>query len=240
MLSQIIINSQPDLALQTAYQLRQQLTSTTTPPESDPDFLLISAEPGETIKIEQVRNLAKEIIIKPLKSAHKTIIIHPGNQLTPAAQQALLKTLEEPPDYALIILTSDHPDHIIPTVLSRAIIHHPELTAAETVTDEQCAQLINIISQPAMHRFYPVITNRQIAEDICIQHLKVLHQILRSRVGDLKKTYPPELLKSINQLTIAQLLSAIRLTQKTIKHLQSNANITLALDHFYINLPTIQ
>ena len=70
---------------------------------NNPDFLYI--EPKEnSLKIEQIRELQKKIQEKPIISTNKVYIINDADKMTQEAQNCLLKTLEEPPDYATIIL----------------------------------------------------------------------------------------------------------------------------------------
>ena len=68
---------------------------------------------------EQVNN---DIIIRPYSSEHKIYIIPDAEKMTGQAQNALLKTIEEPPEYAIIILLTNNSDLFLPTILSRCII----------------------------------------------------------------------------------------------------------------------
>lgn len=73
----------------------------------------------EDIKIEKVRELIRWISLKPLRSQEKVAIILGAERLTHQAANALLKTLEEPPSYAQIILVTTEEQAILPTILSR-------------------------------------------------------------------------------------------------------------------------
>ncbi len=55
----------------------------------------------------------------PLKSKYKVFIIDESHQLTKAAANALLKTLEEPPEHAIFILATTEPQKMLPTIVSR-------------------------------------------------------------------------------------------------------------------------
>ncbi len=69
--------------------------------------------------IEEIRNLKDNIKIQPLKSKYKIFIIDEAHQLTDAACNALLKVLEEPPEYAIFIFATTNPEKMISTILSR-------------------------------------------------------------------------------------------------------------------------
>ena len=74
--------------------------------ENAPDCIRIKPD-GNSIKIAQIRNLQSDIIIKPHKK-YKIYIIDKSEKMTTEAQNALLKTLEEPPEYAIIILVANN------------------------------------------------------------------------------------------------------------------------------------
>ena len=62
-----------------------------------------------------------DVQIKPYSAEHKIYIIPDAEKMTPAAQNALLKTLEEPPSYAVILLLADGTGSFLPTIMSRCI-----------------------------------------------------------------------------------------------------------------------
>lgn len=83
-----------------------------------PDVNLIQAE-GEQIKIDQIRELQRDIFLPPLEGFYKVYILDEAERMTLEAANCLLKTLEEPSSYALLILVSARP-HLLPaTVASR-------------------------------------------------------------------------------------------------------------------------
>lgn len=87
--------------------------------ESHPDFLQIIPEDGKTIKIEQIRYLQKKVAEKPVASSKKVYIINDCDTMTREASNALLKTLEEPPTYATIILITSNESKLLLTIKSR-------------------------------------------------------------------------------------------------------------------------
>ncbi|KAB3537820.1 DNA polymerase III subunit delta' [Alkaliphilus pronyensis] len=72
-----------------------------------------------SIKIETIRYLQKEIQLKPYEGKKKVFIINQAEKMTQQAQNALLKTLEEPPSYATIILIVNISSSLLPTIVSR-------------------------------------------------------------------------------------------------------------------------
>lgn len=86
-----------------------------------PDFKIISPT-NDTIPIKEIVNLVKDISIIPFESNRKIYIIDNCHNMRLESQNALLKTLEEPPEYVTIILITSEKDKIIPTILSRCQI----------------------------------------------------------------------------------------------------------------------
>lgn len=100
-----------------AEKIRSQYNS--SPLEVDPDCLLLNQGTIEAIRQAKIW-LAK----KPFSGQKKIVIITEAQNLTLPAQNALLKTLEEPPAHSLIILTTPNPALLLPTVVSRCQIIH--------------------------------------------------------------------------------------------------------------------
>jgi DNA polymerase-3 subunit delta' len=103
-----------------------------------PDVPIV--EPGESgsIKIEAVRELVEQVGYRPFEGRRRVVIIDEADALVPQAQNALLKTLEEPPPASMFILVSARPDSLLPTVQSRC----PRLRFRELGPDDVAAALI--------------------------------------------------------------------------------------------------
>ncbi len=87
-----------------------------------PDIVYVTHEKA-SIGVEDIRvQVNNDIIIKPYSSTYKVYIIDEAQMLTPQAQNALLKTLEEPPEYAIIILLSNNTNRMLDTIQSRCMI----------------------------------------------------------------------------------------------------------------------
>ena len=87
---------------------------------NNPDFYCINEE-GTTIKIDEIRSLTEKVIEKPIVSNRKVYIINDCDKMTPEAQNCLLKTLEEPPEFVVMILISSNENVILNTIKSRCM-----------------------------------------------------------------------------------------------------------------------
>ncbi|MFN7088813.1 MAG: DNA polymerase III subunit gamma/tau, partial [Candidatus Paceibacteria bacterium] len=80
---------------------------------------LIEIDAASNRGIDEIRELRDGIKFSPVKGKYKVFIIDEAHMLTPPAFNALLKTLEEPPEHAIFILATTEPEKLPPTILSR-------------------------------------------------------------------------------------------------------------------------
>lgn len=83
-----------------------------------PDIHLLVPD-GEEIKIDQVRQVQSDLALKPFEGTKKTLIVDGVDRMNAASSNAFLKTLEEPPGDALIVLITALPQSLLPTIRSR-------------------------------------------------------------------------------------------------------------------------
>lgn len=92
---------------------------------NQPDVIYISHEKPSSISVEDIRNQVNDsVMIKPYSSKHKIFIIPEADIMTDQAQNALLKTLEEPPGYAVFFLLAENEERLLPTIHSRCVMLH--------------------------------------------------------------------------------------------------------------------
>lgn len=90
---------------------------------NQPDIIYIGHEKPNTIGVEDIRGqINNDIGIKPYSSPRKIYIMNEGEKMTVQAQNALLKTLEEPPEYAVILILTTNVEALLPTILSRCVV----------------------------------------------------------------------------------------------------------------------
>lgn len=88
---------------------------------SNPDIITLNPEKESSIGVGDIRKMRADVQVKPYRAAHKVYIIPDAERMTPAAQNALLKTLEEPPSYAVLLLLADGTSNFLPTIMSRCV-----------------------------------------------------------------------------------------------------------------------
>lgn len=88
-----------------------------------PDLTVVQAEnEGGTLKVDQIRAARRTLVLKPYQSKYRVAIFLRFQEANDSAANALLKTLEEAPSYAVLVLTADSPEELLPTIVSRCEI----------------------------------------------------------------------------------------------------------------------
>jgi len=168
---------------------------------SHPDFRIITPE-DKIIKIEQIRNLIDSVSKKAHQNKYKAVLIKPAHAMNIAASNALLKTLEEPADNTIIILITDQPSLLLPTIRSRCqrIDFYPP-------TKEMAKTWCNSDFLLALAENAPLLAN-QLADDNVIQQRE-----------ELFKSFADLLLKKLDPIKFAEFFSKVDLPM-ALKYLQ--------------------
>ena len=91
---------------------------------NNPDIIYVRREDGKAnISVDVVREqIVNDVDIKPYSSKYKIYIVEEAERMNPQAQNAILKTIEEPPEYAIIILLTANHNAFLQTILSRCVL----------------------------------------------------------------------------------------------------------------------
>lgn len=134
-----------------------------------PDLKIIEPIKG-SIKIEQIRELRREIDLKPFEYRKKIYIIDQAEEMTIEASNCLLKTIEEPPDYAIIILICINTDSILPTIISRCRLIKFRLIDSSKIRkilfnkvnlQESKAELVSKLAQGSIGKAFKLISDKE-------------------------------------------------------------------------------
>lgn len=130
MLAKIIVH--PDLT--TREQLIQKLLEDNGFFLTHPDLLYLSDE--EKLGVESAKKIREHLLLKPFQGQGRGVVLVSSHKLTPEAQNALLKTLEEPPEEAVILLGTSSEELLLPTVLSRCQIQTQAVSSPKRAEKE--------------------------------------------------------------------------------------------------------
>ncbi len=99
-----------------------------------PDLIYVTHEKPASIGVDDIRSQVTDtVMIRPYRSAYKIYIIDEAEKMTAQAQNALLKTLEEPPAYVIILLLTANEEALLPTIRSRCVCLKLKPLSDETV-----------------------------------------------------------------------------------------------------------
>lgn len=187
--------------------------------------------------IETIREAQKILQLVPVSGKLQAFIVENIDKFKIPAQQALLKTLEEPPKNTIVIIEANNQDQILPTILSRSQLIYisdiPKLTLKE---EEE----ITIFWAKLFRNDFPA--NRLQTASILTSKLKereetiiwldsqivFFHQLLNKRLVQQSRG------KNLTPLNITLILKLMLFCKK---YLQANINLKLLVDHLFLNLP---
>lgn len=110
--------------------------------DNQPDIIKVTHEKPNSISVDDIRaQINNDVAIKPYSSPYKVYIMNEAEKMTVQAQNAILKTLEEPPEYAVIILLTTNVNSLLPTILSRCVVLNMKPVADEKVRKYLMEQL---------------------------------------------------------------------------------------------------
>jgi DNA polymerase-3 subunit delta' len=151
-------------------------------PENSPDYIDVFPN-GNSVKVDQIRKLQSDIIIKP-HNKYKIYILNNAEKMTVEAQNALLKTLEEPPQYAIIILVTNNKEALLDTIKSRCdivkfnSIPHNEMVGylVQNGVEEKKATLLTSFSRGSLERALDLANSTEFTDmrDDVQKYIKVL------------------------------------------------------------------
>jgi len=168
-----------------------------------PDYFLVEPDrelATPQIKIEQIREIEQQIVYRPLAADRKVCMIDDADRLTIGAANALLKTLEEPPDHSLFFLITSRPASLPATIRSRC---QALRFATPARTDVEAALILKREMPPPDARFLAMISEGRLGEALSTD-LKTV----RSQQQELVELVSPNFLGSVtNVLTAAESLA---------------------------------
>lgn len=102
--------------------------------QNHPDIIRVVHEKPNTISVEDIRSqVNNDVAVKPYSGPYKIYIINDAEKMMPQAQNAILKTLEEPPEYVVILLLTANVNALLPTITSRCVLLNMKPVADELV-----------------------------------------------------------------------------------------------------------
>ncbi len=215
--------------------------------QNHPDVTWIDPD-GASIKIHQVEEMLSNVHIRPFESHHKVIFFHQAHLMTEQAQNKLLKTIEEPPAYAVLFFVTEHPDRLLETIRSRCQIigRIPEEVPVIDKAHELAVDFIASLEFNDAGRILEYGTHFKKDKELFVLFLNHVCILLRDLLV-LQETNNKSLLHQENLIILEERTQIARLSKKLKKskmldlifyiddlHLKikSNMNFDLTVDKF--------
>lgn len=177
----------------------------------------------DTVGIEEVKLFQERLFLKPLQSKQKAVILNIPENITVEAQNALLKSLEEPPKNTIIILSTPSIKQLLPTIISRCkVITLKQIEISSELLKKQHEEIMTLLNQGLGER---LVLAEKLAKNKT-QALRWLELSIQSLRAELHKSNNPE--------KFHQLLIQLSETYSTIS--TTNVNLRLALEILFISL----
>lgn len=216
-----------------------------------PDFMQIEPD-GNNIKIEQIRFMQQKIAEKPIISKNKVYIINNADSMTKEAQNSLLKTLEEPPEYAVIILVASNESNLLNTIKSRCtkivfqVIENEKIEKyiKENITQDVTKSMLDMCGG-SIGKVLKLKEGQEIYGQIenLVQNLdtKDLIEIMNnSELFSKSKDNIQEILEYLNIILYntknINKINCIKLVEEAKKRLQANSNFDMTIDNLLIKM----
>ena len=225
---------------------------------NNPDFFVIEPD-GSSIKIEQIRQMQKSVLEKPIESSKKVYIIDNCHVMTKEAQNCILKTLEEPQEYIVIIMISSNENSILPTVKSRCTkIFFKELADSEIfkyignnyegiLLENDLIKLCGGSISKADFIIKKIDMLNQVKDLIInVEHINKLHFMQRSQLFSDNKDDINLILEYMyillfhaiekNKRNINGYINSMKIVEKTKSKLVNSNNFDMSIDNMLINV----
>jgi len=174
--------------------------------KNNPDLLIIEkVKNKKSIGIEEVREIGKFLKILPISHTQKIVLIKEANVLTPEAQNSLLKILEEPPEYARIILEAESSEKFLATIISRC----QTIISGDTL--EKVDKSTNFLEMNLDQRFDWAEKISKLEKDEIIEELNLILKEIKNTSNKPSKESTNLLLEVIDNLTKYNLNSRLAL-----------------------------
>ena len=218
--------------------------------ENNPDITIIDEE-EKSIKTETIKEMVKGVYEKPIKSLKKVYIINDSQKMTKEAQNSLLKTLEEPPEYVVIILITENENLLLNTIKSRCT-----KIKFNSLSNEQVKSILNDnnLSDTVLE-----LAEGSASKAIAVQGREELFNVIKQIFSNIEKTniidllnkkelifkdkdYIYEILNFINIVLYNKTkenmdyIDCIKYVEETKDRLKKNGNFDMTIDNLLLKI----
>ena len=211
-----------------------------------PDLIRVIHEKPASISVDEIRQqLSDTIDIRPYETDHKLYIIDEAEKMTVQAQNAVLKTIEEPPEYASILLLTENPEMFLETIRSRCVNLKLDPAEDEETISPEHAQILRNLTQPRVRDVMDAVSGLKEDKDgmaafIDASRLWLRDVLVIKTTGDesglLLKNEAENIRDCAAAMSLTDIEKALRSVDEAQSRLESNVNTELTLQLMLMEL----
>ena len=221
---------------------------------NNPDYGEIIPD-GNSIKIDQIREMQRKVLESPIISDRKVYVINDADLMTKEAQNAILKTLEEPPKYVTIILIGSNESNFLSTIVSRCLSirfsniskNEIEQYLKEQYGLESISENIIEASNGSIGKYESLKENESLYAEIdnliCnINNLSLIDSFKNANIIYKSQDEKDNILDYLNIILFKKakenkkFLKCINIVEETKKRLKANCNYNMTIDNMIISI----
>lgn len=223
--------------------------------ENNPDIQIIDETEEKSIKTETIKEMVKGVYEKPIASSKKVYIINDSQKMTKEAQNSLLKTLEEPPEYVVIMLITENENLLLNTIKSRcAKIKFNPLTNNEVIKilkekyeyEEVSSNILEVAGGSVTHALL-IQGKEELFDEIKttfsnLERINIIDLLSKKDILFKDKDSIQEILNYINIILFnktnedIKYTNCIKIVEETKDRLKKNGNYDMTIDNLLLKI----
>lgn len=193
--------------------------------DNHPDYYELNKDKTESIKIDDIRILQDKVIEKPITSKKKVYVINNSENMTVQAQNCLLKTLEEPPEFVSIILVTNNENSILTTIKSRCTKFLFSDEEVSSMTDEEKN------SYNALEKIFG-----HVEDYVSIDLLGAIDELYGDKEHILTKLDFINMILMDKAKSNYKYLDYIDIVEETKRKIRANGNFDMSIDYLILKI----
>ncbi len=206
---------------------------------------LIEAE-NENISIEQIRDLNRKVFNKPSKLKYNLYVIKDAHFMRTEAQNAMLKTLEDLPDYSIVILLTNNRYKLLDTIISRCQLISLNARASLDLDSELGKSTIHLLKEALSNKYYFINKEKNLLKELSNNKSEFLNLLSKifidakfSDTSSIESLEYKNLLNRMSVFLISEIEEILIKIENIRKLMDVKINFQLAVEDLFLTIITI-
>lgn len=198
---------------------------------------------NNNISIEKIRELTKKVYEKPVGYRYKIFVIENADKMRIESQNAILKTLEEMPDFSIVIMNVDNRYKLLDTIISRSQVFSTFRHYDFDYDDEIVSKTIDLISKSLEKNYYIINKEKTLIKDLSEEKIKTLQVMTKIFSDALTIDYRQienlryrKVIEKLKKISFSNLENIIVKLEKLKTMIKVNINFQMAIEDLIFNI----